>query len=134
MGAVYHRASAAPDKNILRVISHSDNLMRNNLPDRQNQVILSRYNTAVDFDINFLIYQSLGNFGNKLCRNLAKLNDIGTPIVNYELIKINRTLKKNSAFLLRHRDMSSQSRHNVNADFGTSFFRLYPKKLTIEQR
>src|SRR5574344_861916 len=77
-----HIASADPDKQVLRMICHSDDFMRNHLTNRYYQIQLGILHHPVDFNGNTVSPQTFSHFRNKGSRNLSYLYDIMTPVMS----------------------------------------------------
>ena len=113
MGGVDHRRAAAADEDVLAHIGHTHNLVRNDLANRQNQVIGRIQQKFVHFHIDAGGHKALGNLGNKFAGNFANLHHIVTPVVHDHSVKGNLT-KESLPLLLGHRHMGTQGRHNIH--------------------
>ena len=50
--AVYHRAAAAADEDVLRVVCHADDLVRHDLTDGVDEIVVSADYSAVDLNVD----------------------------------------------------------------------------------
>ncbi|MPN20863.1 hypothetical protein SDC9_168242 [bioreactor metagenome] len=81
MRAVDDARAARANEDVFRVIGHADDLVRNDLSQRKNQVVGLVHNDPVDLNRNRRRPEPVRVAGNLLARQLANVDHVRTPTV-----------------------------------------------------
>ena len=95
------------------MVRHADDLVRNDLSGRDDEVILLIHDAAVDLYAYGLGPYAAGDFGNGLGRNLAKLDNVRTPAMDNHFC-IRDVWEHDLPLLLGHRHMGAERGHHIN--------------------
>ena len=111
MAAVYALAASSTHKNILVVIGHPNNFVRDDLPDRENEIEAAMSNKSVHLRRPRIVQLAFRLFMDEFRRNLAEELDIRAPVVDAEKFLRHRSEHSRDWFRL-HSSMRTQSRQN----------------------
>src|SRR5271166_5044277 len=84
VAAVDALVSASSAQNVLAGVSHADYLVRHNLADGEDQIMVAPRDKAVGLRGPRVMELSLGDFLNELAGHLAQGFNVGTPVVDAE--------------------------------------------------
>ena len=99
-------------EDVLVVVRHADHLVRHDLPDGQDEIVLPGPDQVGQLDGPREIHRALGNPPHELPRHLADGRDAGAPVVHPE--PIGRDAGKHLRDLLRrHRGMRAERGQDV---------------------
>ena len=86
MTLIYPFPAAGTDKNIFIVICHPDNLVRHDLTDGENQIMLSFHQQSVHLRRPRVIYFPFGDFLHKRTRHFSQRYQVFPPTMDAENI------------------------------------------------
>ena len=114
VACIDHGSAAAADKDVFGIIRHTDDLMRHDLPDGNDQIIRRVQKAAVDLNINCGINQALRNRSDKVGGHFSDFFDIRAPVMHDELFVRDAVPEKGMRLLPCHGDMRTERRHDIH--------------------
>ena len=110
---VDHIAAAHADKEVFGMVRHANDLMRHDLPGRDDQIVALVHNPPVDLHADRIVPKPLGDLF-KICRrNLADLYNIMPPVV-YQHHVVWDISEHHVPLRFRHRLMRAERGHDVH--------------------
>src|SRR5882724_8561413 len=111
MAPVYRVAASRANQNVLVVISHTDNLVRDDLADGENEIEVALCDEPVHLRRPCIVQLAFRLLVDEFRRNLAQSFDVGSPVMHAE--KLLRHGAEHSSDLFRlHGRMGAKSGQN----------------------
>ena len=82
---VDHVGPAAPDEEVLRVVGHADHLVGDDLPGRDDEVVLLVHYEPVHLDGHRVLPEPLGDLLHRVGGHFPEAHDVGAPVVDDHL-------------------------------------------------
>ena len=110
---VDHIAAAHADEQVLRVVSHADDLVRHDLTGRNDEIIALIHHAAVDLHADRLVPETLCDFFQIACRDFTDLDHIVPPIMD-DHVFIRNALEHSLPLRFGNRLMRAECRHDID--------------------